>query len=245
MFNRFPTFYNRNTHPRQGYRNFSGAVAGKGKGMSLKTYPASQVFAAAVAAQEHNGEYRKYEQRDPETGAVTARPNKELMREFLEQELTPEQLAEGEAVREHYQRLLFQQMTGELKDFLVSALRVSSRETFANNDWLDLAIVAALPSCYQRDRIREAARDQRDQLAAGSQPVGQVGQRITGEFQVVQCYWSQKWNSWTVTAQQGTNLFFFFLSAQVSPGQKIGLAGTVKGHRDGNVTQLNRVRLTR
>ena len=94
MFNRFPTFYNRNTHPRQGYRNFSGAVAGKGKGMSLKTYPASQVFAAAVAAQEHNGEYRKYEQRDPETGAVTARPNKELMREFLEQELTPEQLAE-------------------------------------------------------------------------------------------------------------------------------------------------------
>ena len=85
MFNRFPTFYNRNTHPRQGYRNFSGAVAGKGKGMSLKTYPASQVFAAAVAAQEQNGEYRKYEQRDPETGAVTARPNKEVMREFLEQ----------------------------------------------------------------------------------------------------------------------------------------------------------------
>ena len=102
-------------------------------------------------------------------------------RELLEQELTPEQMAEGTAVREHYQRLLFQQMTGELKDFLVSALRVSSRESFANNDWLDLAIVAALPSCCQRDRIREAARDQRDQLAAGSQPVGQVGQRSASE----------------------------------------------------------------
>ena len=245
MFNRFPTFYNRNTHPRQGYRNFSGAVAGKGKGMSLKTYPASQVFAAAVAAQEHNGEYRKYEQRDPETGAVTARPNKELMREFLEQELTPEQLAEGEAVREHYQRLLFQQMTGELKDFLVSALRVSSRETFANNDWLDLAIVAALPSCYQRDVFRENAREAREKIAAASQPVGQPGERITGEFQVVQCNWSPKWNVWTVNAQQDSNLFFFFLPREVQPGQVLRLTATVKHHRDGNVTQLNRVRVAK
>ena len=147
MFNRYQPRYNSNTHPRKGYQMAMPSwqnTRSYSKSAPLKTCSAEQVFAAAVAAQQQNGDYLKYEQRDPETGAVVRKPNKQLMRELLEQELTPEQLAEGEAVREHYQRLLFQQMTGELKDFLVSALRVSSRESFANNDWLDLAIVAAL-----------------------------------------------------------------------------------------------------
>lgn len=210
---------------------------------ATKTYPASQVFAAAVAAQEHNGAYVKYAQQNQQGQLV--RPNKEVMREFLDQELTPDQIAQGEEVRDHYQRLLFQQITGELKDFLATALRVSSRDSFGDTDWLDLAIVAVLPSCWQRDRVREAARDQREQLAATSQLVGNVGDRISGEFQVIQCNWSQRWNSWTVTAQQDTNLFFFFLNQELKTGTTVRLAGTVKKHRDGNTTQLNRVRLVK
>jgi hypothetical protein len=102
-----------------------------------------------------------------------------------------------------------------------------------------------LPSCWQRDRVREAARDQREQLAATSQLVGNVGDRISGEFQVIQCNWSQKWNSWSVTAQQDTNLFFFFLNQELKTGTTVRLTGTVKKHRDGNTTQLNRVRLAK
>lgn len=215
----------------------------RSKSPALKMYSADQVFGAAVAAQELNGEYLKYAQTDPETGAVKRRPNKELMRQYLEADLTENQRAQAQAIRAHYQKLLFQQMTGELKDFLASALRVSTRPEFANNDWLDLAIVAALPSCYQRDVAREAAEAQREEIAQNSVPVGQPGERITGEFTVVQSRWSQKWNMWTVNAQQNGNLFFFFLKQQVYPGDVIKISGTVKHHRDGNTTQLNRVRI--
>jgi hypothetical protein len=243
MFNRYP----RTSHypSRFGQPNWQNTRARRANPVAIKTYTADRVFAAAVAAQEVNGEYLKYERRDPDTGTVTARPNKEIMREFLEQDLTAAQKVLGQQIRDHYHKLLFQQMSGELKDFLATALRVSTKETFANNDWLDLAIVAALPSCYQRDVNRESAREERKELAATSQPVGQPGDRISGEFRVVQCNWSQKWQVWTVNAQQGANMFFFFLPLEVQPGQTIRMSGTVKGHRDGNITQLNRVRMTK
>lgn len=246
MFNRRP-YYNRNTHPRVGYNQMVSAGQQtryrRTNPVATKTYSADQVFGAAVAAQEANGDYVKYAKQDPETGAVLVKPNKELMREFLETQLTPEQIARGREVREHYHRLLFQQLAGELKDFLASALRVSSRAEFGNTDWLDLAIVAALPSCCYRDQKREAAQTQREQIAENSQPVGQPGDRVSGDFTVVQCSWSRKWNLWTVNAQHNGNLFFMFLKQEVQPGTVIHVTGTVKHHRDGNVTQLCRVRV--
>lgn len=242
MFNR----YSRSHYvPRFGQPSWNTVRARRANPTPLKTYSAEQVFAAAVAAQETNGEYVKQEQRDPETNAVTVRTNKELMREFLEQELTDAQRAQGQQIRNHYQKLLFRQMTGELKDFLATALRVSTKEEFANNDWLDLAIVASLPSCYQRDVAREMAQNQLQQMSSASQTVGTVGERITGEFEIVQSHWSQKWNLWTINARRGNDLFFFFNHTQLTPGQTVALAGTIKGYRDGNITQLNRVKLTK
>lgn len=240
--------YNNRTHPRRGYAmatpRWRGARTPK---EPTKLYEASRVFAAAVAAQELNGEYLKNPKLDPEDYTkVLAKPNKELMRELLDTaEFTEEQIQKGEQVMRHYQGLLFQQMAGELKDFLASALRVSSRETFGNTDWVDLAIVAALPSCYERDIVRQTAQDERAAAAAKSQPVGQRGERIQGEFQVVQCNFSPKWQSWTVNAIRDGNLYFFFFNAQLQPNQIVRLAGTVKCHRDGNVTQLNRVKVVK
>jgi hypothetical protein len=237
MFNK--TFYKR---PNHSY-GFANAAARKyRKSVQICTWSAEQVFAAAVTAQEINSEYLKYPKHN-EQGNVTARPNKEVMRELLVNgaEFTAEQIASGNQVRDHYQQLLFEQMSGELKEFLQNALRISSRAEFQSNDWLDLVIVAALPSCAQRDQIRRAAEQKRQELAEQSQLVGKIGDRVEGDAEVIECRWSQKWNCWTVNARLGNNLLFFFHKSEVSG--KIKLRGTVKGHRENNVTQLNRVQI--
>lgn len=244
MFNRFPSYYNRHTHPQRGYAFGSGArrSAQPQPQQQVQTWSAEQVFAAAVTAQEINGEYLKIEVRDDQ-GQVVSQPNKVLMRQLLTSntEFTDSQLAQGQQVREHYQKLLFEQISGELKDFLSSALRIASKPQFQSNEWLDLAIAAALPSCADRDLRCQAAEAEREQLTAQSEPVGQVGDRVTLQMQVVQARWSQKWNCWTINARAGSNLFFFFHKQELTG--TVQVRGTVKGHRD-RVTQLNRVKVS-
>ena len=79
-------------------------------GSALSTWAAA--FAAAVAAHDINSGYVKSEKQDA-NGQITVRPNKVVMRELLEQDpvFTAEQIEKGLAVREHYQKLLFEQMT--------------------------------------------------------------------------------------------------------------------------------------
>jgi hypothetical protein len=215
------------------------------KNLSVKTWDADRVFAAAVAAQEINGGYQKFSKFDDQFNCVS-KPNKVLMHELMvsQCEFTEDQWTQARVVRNHYQSLLFEQMAGELKEFLANALRIATLEHVRSNNWLDLAIIAALPSCYQRDVERRAAEEQRRLLQQQSQPVGQVGQRVQGLFEVVQCRWSDRWNMWTVNARQDQNLFFFFHKHSLKPGDRIEMRGTVKCHRDGAVTQLNRVKLT-
>lgn len=241
MFNRFPSFYN-NQPQRSSYAFGAARKPAQSRSQQVLTWPADQVFAAAVMAQQQNGEYLKFERRD-EQGEVTHKPNKVVMRELLMQNIqfSVETIAQGQLVREHYQKLLFEQMSGELKDFLSNALRIASKEQFQSNEWLDLAIAAALPSCAERDQQRQAAQAEREQLTAQSNPVGQVGDRIDLQMQVVQCRWSQKWNCWTINAQAGGNMFFFFHKQEITG--TVQVRGTVKGHRD-RITQLNRVKIT-
>lgn len=238
MFNRFPTFYNR---PRPGYGFGTARRPAPKQNQQLLTWTAEQVFAAAAMAQQQNGEYIKNVQYN-EQGEVKAQPNKVVMRELLTQntQFSSEAIAQGQQVREHYQKLLFEQMSGELKDFLSNALRIASKESFLSNEWLDLAIAAALPSCADRDQKRQAAEAEREQLTTQSEPVGQVGQRVNFMMQVVQCRWSQKWQMWTINAQAGNNMFFFFYKSELAG--TVPVCGTVKGHRD-RVTQLNRVKI--
>ena len=241
MYNRFPSFYN-NRPQRSSYAFGAARKPAQRRNQLVLSWTADQVFAAAVMAQQQNGEYVKNVQYNDQ-GEVTVQPNKVVMRELLMQntQFSAEAISQGQQVREHYQKLLFEQMSGELKDFLSSALRIASKEQFQNNEWLDLAIAAALPSCAERDQKRRAAEAERDQLTTQSNPVGQVGDKIALQMQVVQCRWSQKWNCWTINAQAGGNMFFFFHKQELTG--TVQVCGTVKGHRD-RITQLNRVKIT-
>jgi hypothetical protein len=232
------------THPYRSARsayNFSVKRANS----NVVNWTAEQVFAAAVAADQVNDGYRKYEEKNLETGVVR-KANKTVIQDLLRDgtQFTAEQIAQGNQIRQHYQGLLFDQMAGDLKDFLATVLRVSTRESVASNDWLDLAVIASLPNSYRRDIARLEAEAARKQIAESSKLHGQPGDRVRGEFVIVQCRWSQKWNRWTVNATLNDNLFFFFHNKELTVGSTVQLAGTVKCHRDGNTTQLNRVKIS-
>lgn len=237
MFNRF---YN---NQRPAYAFGAARKPAQSRNQQVLTWPAEQVFAAAVMAQQQNGEYLKQERRD-EQGQVVHQPNKVVMRELLMQntQFSDETIAQGQLVREHYQGLLFDQMNFQLKDFLSNALRITTKTEFQSNEWLDLAIAAALPSCADRDQQRQAAEAERKQLMTQSNPVGKVGDKIALQMQVLQCRWSQKWNCWTVNALAGSNMFFFFHKQEIAG--TVQVRGTVKGHRDQS-TQLNRVKVVK
>ena len=236
MYNRFPNHYT----PARQQSNYT--FAARRPAQPVLTWSADQVFAAAVAAQQQNGEYLKIE-RYNDQGQKEADPNKVLMRQLLMQDTQfgAQEVAQGQRVREHYQKLLFDQLGGDIKDFLANALRITSKAEFLSNEWLDLAIAAALPSCADRDIRRQTADADRAQLTAQSELVGQVGDRIDLQMQVVQAQWSQKWSSWIINAQAGSNMFFFFHKQELTG--TVQVRGTVKGHRD-RVTQLNRVKIT-
>jgi hypothetical protein len=212
---------------------------------SKVTWTADQVFAASVAADQTNGGYRKFEETDAETGAIL-KTNKTLIHQLLSAntQFDTDVIEQGRLIRQHFQCLLFDQMAGELKDFLATALRVSTKETFASNDWLDLAVIAALPSTYRRDLVRREAEEQRNQLRETSKPYGQPGDRVQAEVEIMQCNWSHKWSMWTVNATLNGNLLFFFFNKQLSVGSRVQLTGTVKLHRDDRTTQLNRVKIS-
>jgi hypothetical protein len=216
-----------------------------GIGLPEKIYTADQVFAAAVQAQLQNGKYVKFPEYDLATGDPIRQTNRSLMVNMLLNQtvFSVEQIQRGRQVRQHFQGYLLQEIAGTLKQFGSSALRVSSKDQFSSNDILDLSIIAALPDCAERDQRRQSDEDERRRAAATSQLVGRPGDRITGEFEIVTSVWSQRWNCWTVNAISNGNLFFMFLNKNIPAGTLVKLSGTVKSHRDDNITQLHRVRL--
>lgn len=229
--------------------------------VNTQTWDAQQVFAAAVVAQEINSdylkfqksveqistpeEYRKYVAFSKEEQKWILSPNKVLMHRLLNDgvQFSADQLEKAEQIRQHFQGLLLQQLAGELRSFLATTLRVSSRETFESTDWTDISVVASLPFTYQNDVARIAAQAERDRIAENSQPLAELGSRITGVFTVVQCGFSPKWRSWTVNAEQNGNLILFFHKEQLPVGKVLTVTGTVKRIRERNVTQLNRVKV--
>lgn len=205
-------------------------------------YTVAQVWAAAVAANRINGGYVKYDvQADPEKGTPAKLTNKALVWDFLADTqgvVTAEDEAKGSKVREHFQGKVMELLTGSKNDFIASAVRIANRTEFTSADRLDVAIVACLPASYERDMLREEAQAK----TFGSKHIGKEKDRIEGEFDIVSCNVSQKFECYVVSAISEGNSFFFFSQHNFEAGKKMKLKGTIKAHRDNGVTQLNRVK---
>jgi hypothetical protein len=209
-------------------------------------FNADVVWGAACAAQRINGVYLKEGQNiygDDGAPIGTKRRNRDIMLEFLHnpESLLEEDVEQAKQVRKYYQAFTFKILKGiKLSDFDNNAMLISNRDVIDTN--YDVAVIASLPSCYERG-VKRNNIDQRVKFATGGY-IGRVSEKVKLTVEILKTMYSQKWNTTFVTGITSEDqVVFFSYNHQIEIGQTYNVQGTVKAHRD-NSTQLNRVKLT-
>jgi hypothetical protein len=205
-------------------------------------YNADDVWSAACAAQRINGSYIKLSVVSESDPATTKLSNRMIVEQLLADlsGITDEDREQGVKVRAFYQAYTFKILQGkQLSDFDNNAMLIANREVITGN--YDVAVIASLPSCYERGVVRQSA-DQRINFATGGF-VGKAGDKVKLEIEVIKCTYSQIYNVFFVTGitEQDQPVFFSYKD-NVPTGDTMNIYGTVKAHRD-NITQLNRVKV--
>lgn len=209
-------------------------------------YAVSDVWAAACAAQRINGGYFKQEQWMPNATPpyIANRRNRDVMMEFLMSptDLTVEDVEAGEAVRKWLQHdLTFRALKSKLTEFDTATqkcLAVTDRFYTVSHRY-ELAVIAALPDSHAKVKAREATQDRLAETSG--ELIGNVGDKVTLNVEVIRSAFSKNWNIWFVTVVTEDNRAVFFShKAEFASGTELSIKGTVKAHKDGQ-TQLNRV----
>ncbi len=210
----------------------------------------SDVWAAASAAQRVNGNYFKehaYEWDETSgTQKLTKRRNRDVMMEFLQNpdRILVEDVEAGEQCRDFLARdITFRAIKSQLTDFdrsVQQVLAVNERFYTVSNRY-ELAVVASLPNSAARAQERQTA-DQRIQFARGGL-VGNIGDKVTTNVEVIRTFYKKDFNIYFVTAitDQDQAVTFGF-KEKFDVGTHVTIQGKVKAHRD-NLTQLNYVKV--
>ena len=201
-------------------------------------FNADDVWGAACAAQRMNGSYIK-----AIAPGVEQQTNRQIVENLLTDtfSITDEDREQGKKVRAFYQAYTFKILQGnQLSEFDNNAMLISNRDVITNN--YDLAVIASLPSCYERGVKRQSV-DQRVSFAKGGF-IGAVGNKVSATIEVIKSVYSSKWVTNYITGiTSDDQVVFFSYRTELPIGAIIDICGTVKGHRD-NSTQLNRVKVT-
>jgi len=203
---------------------------------------ADTVWGAACQAQRINGSYVKLSvlsESDPQTNKLS---NRQIVENLLVDptQITEEDMEQGRKVCAFYQGLTFKILKGiKLSEFDNTAMLLANRDTIDTR--YDLAVIASLPSCYERG-VKRQTIDQRIAFATGK-IVDSIGSKISLTIEVLKSVYSQKWNTFYITGITSDDQVVFFAYKQELPiGQQRDIYGTVKAYRD-NSTQLNRVKV--
>ena len=205
-------------------------------------YNADDVWSAACAAQRINGSYIKLSVISESDPATTKLSNRMIVEQLLADlsSITDEDREQGVKVRAFYQAYTFKILQGkQLSDFDNTAMLIANREVITGN--YDVAVIASLPSCYERGVVRQSA-DQRVNFATGGF-IGKANDKVTASIEVLKSVFSMKWNTNYVTGiTTDDQVVFFAYKESLDIGKVLNINGTVKAHRD-NSTQLNRVKV--
>ena len=205
-------------------------------------YNADDVWSAACAAQRINGSYIKLSVISESDPATTKLSNRMIVDQLLADlsSITDEDREQGVKVRAFYQAYTFKILQGkQLSDFDNTAMLIANREVITGN--YDVAVIASLPSCYERGVVRQSA-DQRINFATGGF-IGKANDKVTASVEVLKSVFSMKWNTNYVTGiTTDDQIVFFAYKEALDIGKVLNINGTIKAHRD-NSTQLNRVKV--
>ena len=206
-------------------------------------FNADDVWSAACQAQRVNGTYVKEGQTSELNPDVITKTNRQLVIELMADttQITDENCEQGKKVRKYYQAFTFKILKGiKLSEFDNTAMLISNRDII--NDNYDVAVIASLPSCYERGVKRDNV-DQRVKFATGGY-IGNISDKVTVTIEVLKTVYSQKWNTNYFTGITSDDQVVFFAyngTGKLDIGDTYTIQGTVKSHRD-NSTQLNRVK---
>ena len=201
-------------------------------------YNADDVWAATYFAQRTNGTYIKNTEEWKDQAVDT---NRQLIEKVMAGQYTvsDEDREQGKKVRKYYQALTFKILKGiKLSEFDNTAMLISNRDIIDDN--YDVAVIASLPSCYERGIKRDSV-DQRIKFATGGY-IGKPSDRVTLTIEMLKHVYSQKWNTnyfTGITTDDQVVFFAYNSTGKLDIGDTYTIQGTVKSHRD-NSTQLNR-----
>ena len=207
-------------------------------------YNADDVWGAAVAAQRINGKYVKLSMISEYDPAINQQSNRQIVNSFLADPftITDEDREEGLKVRAFFQAYTFKILQGKaLSEFNNTAMLISNRDVITSD--YDVAVITSLPSSYERG-VKQQTVDQRINFARGGY-IGTVGNKIqVANVEVLKCIYSEKWGTHFATCITSEDqVLFFAIKNKLEVGKTISIQGTVKGQRNPNTTQLNRVKV--
>lgn len=198
---------------------------------------ATDVWAAACAAQRINGSYRKVVL-EGETGET----NRQIMDRFIADTnlITEADREQAELVRTYYKGLTFKILQGKkLNDFDNTAMVIANRDVIEST--YDVAVIASLPSCYERSVKRDTINRKLETASGGL--IGRIGEKVKVNVEVVRSNYSQQYNVYFVSGlTTDDQAVFFSYRNGIEAGKLIIAEGTVKRHGE-NITQLNRVKV--
>ena len=206
-------------------------------------YNADDVWGAAVQAQRINGSYVKLTMISESDPTLTKLSNRMIVEKLLADPftITDEDREQGKKVRAFFQAYTFKILQGKaLNEFNNTAMLISNRDVITST--YDVAVIASLPSSYERG-VKQQTVDQRINFAQGGH-VGTIGDKVNLTVEVVKRIWSEKWMTSFVTGiTPEDQVVFFAFKHELEIGKTISIQGTVKGQREPNTTQLNRVKV--
>jgi hypothetical protein len=207
---------------------------------TIAAVDADLMWAAACTAYRMNNGYYKY----PELvgDQVVRQTNRDLVEQALANAalITDTDRTMGADCRRHLaSSVTMQALRTELNEWAKVTARVCSLDTITSR--YDMSVITAMPHSYARQLRKESVDARLARCNEGA--VGNIGAKIDLNIEVMRSNYSEKFNTWFVSAITDTNYSVFFSYREsIEPETHVAIRGTVKRHNDRS-TQLNRVKV--
>lgn len=211
------------------------------------SFSADIVWGCAVAADRINGGYVKETQW--EFDEVNGEPlikfesNKTLLKTWLQNNnfdlVTPADIEQGKVVRAFYKGFLLREMAGTITDFQRQALKIAMIDEFTGRMLLEFAITSCLPQSMRRDQMNTSLARA---ICDSTRLVGNIGDTVQGDIEVVKCMYAQDYNKHKVIAKMVDSFVEFWYNKHLEVGECLRIKGKIKAHSNDKTTRLNYVK---
>jgi len=217
-------------------------------------YPTQEVLAVAVAAQRINGSYQKDVQRFSED-KPTRHSNKEMVKfhfakqndvtyyidkDFVDFDVTEEDYAEVENIRNHFKRYSMELLGNNLSQFQKDAYNLISKDTIEQSK---LGIIAYVPELVKREQHENSVKKTIRVEYRDSQHIGKEKDAVEGVIKIIDKRYSAQWESNNYTAVLDGNLVSFMNKFDYEIGTMKRIKGKVKAHTKNRLFEANETRL--